>query len=333
MQISRAEAFLGQVQGALLAPMSGVTDAGLRREAARFGAALVVSEMVASDALARREQEALLRMEGSGADPHVVQLAGCEARWMAEGAKVAEAGGAHIVDINMGCPAKRVTNGWSGSALMRDLDNAARLIDATVAATGLPVTLKMRLGWDDASLNAPELARRAESLGVRMITVHGRTRCQFYKGEARWGLVRRTVEATRLPVVVNGDIASPSDAREAMRQSGAAAVMIGRAAVGRPWLVGRIAASLRQTPIDDPTPQEMAGSAVRHYQHLLSSMGRETGLRHARKHVVAYLEEAHRLGSPTALRLRADLCATGDADAVSNGLVKAFCEIPERLAA
>jgi tRNA-dihydrouridine synthase B len=333
MQISRAEAFLGQVQGALLAPMSGVTDAGMRREAARFGAGLVVSEMVASDALAKREQEALLRMEGSGINPHVVQLAGCEAHWMAEAARVAEAGGADIVDINMGCPAKRVTNGWSGSALMRDLDHAARLIDATVAATRRPVTLKMRLGWDDASLNAPELARRAESLGVRMITVHGRTRCQFYKGAARWGLVRRTVEATRLPVVVNGDIASPSGAREALRQSGAAAVMIGRAAMGRPWLVGQIAAALSQTPYETPTPRDMAESAIRHYQHLLSSMGRDVGLRHARKHVVAYLEEAHRQGSPTALRLRADLCATTDAEAVSDGLYRAFCDIPERLAA
>jgi nifR3 family TIM-barrel protein len=331
--MSRAETFLTDTRGALLAPMSGVTDAGLRREAARFGAALVVSEMVASDALALREQEALLRAESGGVDPHVVQLAGCEARWMAEGARMAEAAGADIIDINMGCPAKRVTNGWSGSALMRDLDHAASLIDATVRATGRPVTLKMRLGWDDWSLNAPELARRAEALGVRMITVHGRTRCQFYKGEARWDLVRNTVEATRLPVVVNGDIGSLADARAALRQSGAAAVMIGRAAMGRPWLVGDISARLGAGRPPMPTPAEMAAAAARHYDFLLTGMGRDKGLRHARKHVVAYLEEAHRLGSPDALALRAGLCASDDPDAVSAGLARAFAEVPVSRAA
>jgi hypothetical protein len=306
--MSRAETFLTDTRGALLAPMSGVTDAGLRREAARFGAALVVSEMVASDALALREQEALLRAEGGGVDPHVVQLAGCEARWMAEGARMAEAAGADIIDINMGCPAKRVTNGWSGSALMRDLDHAASLIDATVRATGRPVTLKMRLGWDDWSLNAPELARRAEALGVR-------------------------VEATRLPVVVNGDIGSLADARAALRQSGAAAVMIGRAAMGRPWLVGDISARLGAGRPPMPTPAEMAAAAARHYDFLLTGMGRDKGLRHARKHVVAYLEEAHRLGSPDALALRAGLCASDDPDAVSAGLARAFAEVPVSRAA
>jgi tRNA-dihydrouridine synthase B len=333
MRMQGAEEFLGDVGGALLAPMSGVTDAGMRREAARFGASLVVSEMVASDALAQRGREALLRAEGRGIAPHVVQLAGCEARWMAEGAKVAEDGGADIVDINMGCPAKRVTNGWSGSALMRDLDHASALIAATVAATSRPVTLKMRLGWDDASLNAPELARRAEALGIRMITVHGRTRCQFYKGSARWGLVRRTVEATRLPVVVNGDIGSLADAREALAQSGARAVMLGRAALGRPWLVGAVSAGLRGRPAPAPGAAEMADSAVRHYDYLLSAMGRDTGLRHARKHVAAYLDEARRLGSGTAAALRGELCRSTDPDAVAAGLARALADIPERMAA
>jgi tRNA-dihydrouridine synthase B len=328
-----SSSFLDQVQGAILAPMSGVTDAGLRRGAERFGASLVVSEMVASDDLARGKAEAVLRMEGEGISTHVVQLAGCEAHWMAEGAKVAEAGGADVIDINMGCPARRVTNGWSGSALMRDLDAAQRLIAATVAATSRPVTLKMRLGWDDDSLNAPELARRAESLGVRMITVHGRTRCQFYKGTARWALVRRTVEATALPVVVNGDIKGCKDAVEALKQSGASAVMIGRAALGRPWLVGEVAAHLKGVHKPPPSSQEMAEAATSHYQFLVSSMGATVGVRHARKHVVAYLEEAARLGSPEADTLRAQLCACENPSVVLNGLWKAFDAVPERKAA
>jgi tRNA-dihydrouridine synthase B len=325
---SPAVPFLDHVRGAVLAPMSGVTDAGFRRTADRFGASLVVSEMVASDELARGAAKALLRAEGEGIGTHVVQLAGCEARWMAEGAKVAEESGADIIDINMGCPAKRVTNGWSGSALMRDLDHAARLIEATVAATSRPVTLKMRLGWDHSSLNAPELARRAESLGIRMITVHGRTRCQFYKGQARWGLVRETVAATTLPVVVNGDILGLADAREALSQSGAAAVMIGRGAMGRPWLIGEIAAGLAGRLWHPPANDDMAGAVVEHYQFLLSAFGARQGLRHARKHVVAYLEEAARLGSGQALPLRASLCQSENTDEVECGLAKAFADIP-----
>jgi tRNA-dihydrouridine synthase B len=330
---SKAADFLDNVRGALLAPMSGVTDAGFRRAAERFGASLVVSEMVASDDLAQGKAEAVLRMEGEGIAAHVVQLAGCEAHWMAEGAKAAEAGGADIIDINMGCPAKRVTNGWSGSALMRDLDHASRLIAATVAATTRPVTLKMRLGWDDASLNAPELARRAEALGVRMITVHGRTRCQFYKGEARWGLVRATVAATALPVVVNGDILGLDQAREALAQSGASAVMIGRGALGKPWLVGAVAARLAGRPWVQPSAAAMAEAAVSHYEYLLSRMGVSVGVRHARKHVVAYLDEAAALGSAEAIALRKALCAENSPAAVISGLVRAFGAIDERRAA
>jgi tRNA-dihydrouridine synthase B len=330
---SKAADFLDNVRGALLAPMSGVTDAGFRRAAERFGASLVVSEMVASDDLAQGKAEAVLRMEGEGIAAHVVQLAGCEAHWMAEGAKAAEAGGADIIDINMGCPAKRVTNGWSGSALMRDLDHASRLIAATVAATTRPVTLKMRLGWDDASLNAPELARRAEALGVRMITVHGRTRCQFYKGEARWGLVRATVAATALPVVVNGDILGLDQAREALAQSGASAVMIGRGALGKPWLIGAVAARLAGRPWVQPSAAAMAEAAVSHYEYLLSRMGVSVGVRHARKHVVAYLDEAAALGSAEAIVLRKALCAENSPAAVISGLVLAFGAIDERRAA
>ena len=333
MAIADGPLFLQAARGAVLAPMSGVTDAGFRRSADRFGASLVVSEMVASDELARATPEAMLRAEGRGLRTHVVQLAGCEARWMAEGARMAEQAGADVIDINMGCPAKRVTNGWSGSALMRDLDHASHLIEATVSATSRPVTLKMRLGWDDASLNAPELARRAETLGIRLVTVHGRTRCQFYKGTARWRLVRETVAATALPVVVNGDIGGVADAREALRQSGASAVMVGRASLGRPWLIGEIAAALASRPWVPPANDDMAHAAAEHYESLLSAFGVAQGLRHARKHVVAYLDEAARLGSPSAPALRAALCNSEDAGAVLRGLAQAFHDIPQKVAA
>ena len=203
----------------LLAPMSGVTDAPFRRLAAELGAGLVVSEMTASDDLARGRPMSRLRAEAAGIGPHVVQLAGCEAGWMAEGARIAEAGGADIVDINMGCPARHVTGGQSGSALMRDLDHAVRLIEATISAVKVPVTLKMRLGWDERSHNAGELARRAEAAGVQLIAVHGRTRCQFYKGEADWGAVRAVRDAIKIPLVVNGDITSFESAAGARRAS------------------------------------------------------------------------------------------------------------------
>jgi tRNA-dihydrouridine synthase B len=329
----KAEAFLNDVQGALLAPMSGVTDAGMRRVAERFGASLVVSEMVASDQLAQGDPEAQMRAEGDGIGVHVVQLAGCEAHWMAEGARMAEASGADIIDINMGCPAKKVTNGWSGSALMRDLDNASALIAATVKAVSTPVTLKMRLGWDDATLNAPELARRAEDLGVRMVTVHGRTRCQFYKGQARWAEVRPVVESTRLPVVVNGDITDLAAAREALAQSGARAVMIGRGALGKPWLVGDVAALLSGQVPAVRSASDMACAAIAHYHYLIESMGKFVGVRHARKHVVAYLEEAVALGSEAAAALRGELAIATDPEQVSCGLETAFLGISGRMAA
>src|SRR5437868_12332256 len=211
----------------LLAPMSGITDAPFRRIAAELGAGLVVSEMTASDDLARGRPMSVLRCEATGIGPHVVQLAGCESHWMTEGARIAESAGADIIDINMGCQARHVTGGQSGSALMRDLDHALTLIEATISAVKVPVTLKMRLGWDDRSINAPELARRADAAGVRLITVHGRTRCQFYKGDADWAAVRDVKDAICIQLVVNGDITTFEKAVSALERSGADAIMVG----------------------------------------------------------------------------------------------------------
>jgi len=284
---------IGVPNRVLLAPMSGITDAPVRRIAAELGAGLVVSEMTASDDLAQGLRRSRLRAERAGIGPHVVQLAGCDSRWMAEGARIAVDGGADIIDINMGCPARHVTGGQSGSALMRDLDHALMLIEATVQAVPVPVTLKMRLGWDEASINAPELARRAETAGVRMVTVHGRTRCQFYKGTADWTAVRAVRAATRLPLVVNGDITSFERAQAALAASGADAVMIGRGANGRPWLPGQIARRL-QTGLAEAAPALTAQLALirRLYDELLALYGERIGLRHARKHLGWALDAA-----------------------------------------
>jgi tRNA-dihydrouridine synthase B len=270
----------------LLAPMSGVTDAPFRRLSAALGAGLVISEMTASDDLVNGRPMSRLRCEATGIGPHVVQLAGCEVRWMAEGARIAEAAGAEIIDINMGCPARHVTGGQSGSALMRDLDHALRLIDATISAVNVPVTLKMRLGWDDRSLNAADLARRAEAAGVQMISVHGRTRCQFYNGKADWGAVRAVRDAVGIPLVVNGDITSFERAVAALEMSGADAVMVGRGAQGQPWLPGQIGRRI-ETGVAESAPSlpEQLKYIRALYDEVCSHYGLRIGLRHARKHL------------------------------------------------
>jgi len=312
----------------LLAPMSGVTDAPFRRLAATLGAGLVVSEMTASNDLVNGRPMSRLRCEATGIGPHVVQLAGCEAVWMAEGARIAEAAGADIIDINMGCPARHVTGGQSGSALMRDLDHALTLIEATIAAVRVPVTLKMRLGWDDHSLNAPELARRAEAGGVQMISVHGRTRCQFYKGEADWGAVRAVRNAIRIPLVVNGDITSFEKAVVALEISGADAVMVGRGARGQPWLPGQIGRRLDTGTAESmPSLSQQVGYIRTLYDEICSHYGLRIGLRHARKHLGWALDVAAQCSRAPAATIKAwrqKILTSEDAVDVHRALQDAF---------
>jgi len=285
----------------ILAPMTGVTDLPFRKVVKRFGAGLTVSEMIASQAMIRETRQSLQKaLWDPSEEPVSLQLAGCEPHVMAEAAKLNEQRGAAIIDINMGCPVRKVVNGDAGSALMRDLPLASAIIEATVKAVKVPVTLKMRMGWDHASLNAPELARIAEDLGIKMITVHGRTRCQLYKGTADWAFVRQVKDVVSLPVIVNGDICSIGDAREALRQSGADGVMIGRGAYGRPWLLGQAMADLGAGGAKpDPTLDEQLSTMLDQYEDMLTLYGTHTGVNLARKHVGWYTK-----GLPGSAELR-----------------------------
>jgi nifR3 family TIM-barrel protein len=294
----------------------------MRRIARRFGASLVVTEMVAADAYARGDAANRLKAEGAGVSPHMVQIAGCEPHFMAEAARIAADSGADIIDINMGCPAKKVTAGYAGSHLMRNLPLAVELIRATVRAVRIPVTLKMRLGWDAGSINAPELGRLAESEGIAMLSVHGRTRCQFYSGEADWKAIRAVKAAVSIPVVANGDCASLKDVDAMLAASGADAIMIGRAAVGRPWLVGDAAHYLATgSSRAEPANSARRDAALEHYEGILEIFGAAQGLRHARKHLSAYAQWS---GAREADSLRRRLVTAEDSASVRSILRETF---------
>jgi tRNA-dihydrouridine synthase B len=313
----------------LLAPLSGVTDAPFRRIASENSAGLVVSEMVASSELVKQRPDMVRRARGAGhIRPFVIQLAGREAHWMAEGARLAQDLGADIIDINMGCPAREVTGGLSGSALMRDPDHALALIEATVKAVSLPVTLKMRLGWDDASITAPHIARRAEEAGVRMITVHGRTRCQFYSGKANWRAIRAVRAAISIPLIANGDCQTAADARAMLEASGADGVMMGRAAYGRPWWPGVIAESLeRGAGRSEPDLDEELRIVLRHINLIIENYGPVLGNKTARKHVgwtLMRLGERGLIEAATQAQWRSKLLTTADNAVVVDGLMHLY---------
>ncbi|MDR3494918.1 MAG: tRNA dihydrouridine synthase DusB [Ancalomicrobiaceae bacterium] len=321
----------------MLAPMSGITDLPFRRLAASFGADMVVTEMVASESWLDGDADMALRSAGEGISPHVVQLAGREARWMGEAARAAEANGADIIDINMGCPAKRVTTGWSGAALMRDLDHALGLIEAVVGAVSVPVTLKMRLGWDRASVNAPELARRAEAAGVAMVTVHGRTRDEFYEGRADWEAIARVRDRISIPLIANGDVADFADAEAILGLSGADGLMIGRGACGRPWLPAAIARYFRDRECwFGPTGDELADVVVAHHRAVVDHYGPFKGVLAARKHLGWYVDAAiarvggaARTDAAAIAELRSQILRATEAHWIESG-VRALLSLIER---
>lgn len=284
----------------ILAPMSGVTDLPFRRLVKKFGGGLVISEMVASRAMIVESRQSLLKSAiiQDDATSACVQLAGCEPEIIAESAKINEAMGAKIIDLNFGCPAKKVVNGYSGSALMRDESLAAKIFEATVKAVKVPVTVKMRTGWDDANRNAPKLAQIAEASGIKMITIHGRTRCQFYSGNADWNFIRTVKDSVKIPVIANGDITSLEKAKECINISGADGIMIGRGAYGKPWFINQVARYLSEGVIfPSPSILEQRDIILQHYEEMLSHYGIDTGLKLARKHLGWYSSGIHNSSS------------------------------------
>ena len=324
-----------EVKGrAWLAPMTGVSDLPFRRAAARLGAAYVATEMVASAEFARGRPDVVRRAAvGDGLPLTVIQLVGREPRWMAEGARLAKAAGADIIDLNFGCPAKEVTGALSGSALMRDLDLAQSLIAAAVDAVDTPVTVKMRLGWDHAAVNAPELAQRAAACGAAAVTVHGRTRCQFYGGQADWDAVKAVKQAVSIPVIVNGDVVDIASARQALERSGADGVMIGRGAYGRPWLAGQLDASLIGGQVAEPDIEERLDIALTHFDDALGFYGERLGLKIFRKHLGWYVEAGPTPADPAERRrIKGQLCRLEQPHEVRSGL-RALWSSRDRLAA